>query len=313
MAPPKCSDAEFIAAFSAGGAEAVRDTYGIEEHNVYKRRRRLEKAYGQPINAPTRQPIKQYPHRQVLEVRNGSVLVGSDFHIWPGYESTAMRAFRKFCEMDDLSAIILNGDVFDFPNISKHPPIGWESTPNPKDELEAVQGYLDSLVKAVRRRGVRKVHTLGNHDARFETRLATVASEYKGIKGIHLSDHIPLWEKGWSCFINDQVVVKHRWKGGIGATRANALNAGKTMVTGHLHSQKVTPLTDYNGTRWGVDTGCVADPDHKAFVDYTEDAALDWRSGFAVLTFRDGELLPPELVTKWRDGVVSFRGQLHEV
>jgi hypothetical protein len=48
---------------------------------------------------------------------------------------------------------------------------------------------------------------------------------------------------------------KHRMKGGIHAAHNNTLHAGTTMVTGHLHSVKVTPFSDYNGTRWDVDTG----------------------------------------------------------
>jgi len=59
-------------------------------------------------------------------------------------------------------------------------------------------------------------------------------------------------------------------------------------------------------------TGCVADKNHRAF-SYTEDSPLDWRSGFAVLTFRDGRLMYPELVTKWDSNTVQFRGELHKV
>jgi hypothetical protein len=190
--------------------------------------------------------------------------------------------------------------------------MGWESAPDVKDEIECIQDHLHEIATAARR--ARKLWLLGNHDARMETRLATVASEYKGLKGIHLADHFPLWEKGWSCFVNDTVVIKHRFtKGGQHATSNNPLWAGRTTVQGHLHNQQVRAMTDYNGTRYGVDCGCVADTDHKAFVDYTEDGPLNWRSGFAVLTFKDGELLPPELVTKWDDKTVVFRGQLKRV
>ena len=82
------------------------------------------------------------------------------------------------------------------------------------------------------------------------------------------------------------------------------------MVTGHLHSARVSPFTDYNGTRYGVDTGCVAEPDHKAFIDYTEDSPKNWRSATAFFTFKDGNLMMPELVTKWDDKRVQFRGEL---
>jgi hypothetical protein len=36
---------------------------------------------------------------------------------------------------------------------------------------------------------------------------------------------------------------------------------------------------------------------------------VNWRSGFAMLTFEDGELLQPELIRVVREGVVDFRGR----
>lgn len=252
-----------------------------------------------------------HPHRASIDVLNGVVLIGSDAHIWPGPMTTAMRAFVKFCRDMKPQAIILNGDVMDFPRISRHAPIGWENHPSPQDEIEAAQDQLALIELAAFK--ARKVWTLGNHDSRFETRLATVAPEYAKIAGVHLRDHFPAWEPAWSIFINDDVVVKHRFKGGLHAPHNNTLWSGRTMVTGHLHSAKVQPITDYNGTRWGVDTGCLADPDAKAFVDYTEDAPKNWISGFAVLTFVGGKLLPPELVTVWDRDRVVFRGKIIEV
>jgi hypothetical protein len=41
--------------------------------------------------------------------------------------------------------------------------------------------------------------------------------------------------------VNDSVMVKHRWKGGIHATHNNAVESGVSFCTGHLHSAKVTP------------------------------------------------------------------------
>jgi hypothetical protein len=250
LPPATTTDQEFIEIFKAVGSKRASEILGTTERNVNYRRRRLEKISG-TIAPPTKQgTTKEYPHRAQLDVKNGLVLVGSDFHIWPGSESVALRAFKALCKELKPAAVILNGDVLDFPQISRHPPIGWESTPSPVQEIEAAQDHLNDIAQAAGR--ARKIWTLGNHDARFETRLATVASEYRNIKGIHLADHFPLWEKGWSAWINSDVVCKHRWKGGIHATHNNTVGAGKTMVTGHLHSQKVTPYTDYNGTRYGI-------------------------------------------------------------
>jgi len=311
MPAKKCSDEDFIRSFTQDGAAVTAQRFGMTERSAYGRRASLSRYF--PITAPTKQTTtKEYAHRAQLDCKNGLVLVGSDFHIWPGSESVALRAFKKLAKDLKPAAVILNGDVLDFPKISRHPPIGWESAPSPVEEIEAAQDHLNDIVSVVPR-GCRKIWTLGNHDARFETRLATVASEYRGIKGIHLSDHFPAWEKGWSVWINNEVVCKHRWKGGVHATHNNTVGAGKTMVTGHLHSQKVTPYTDYNGTRYGIDTGCVADVDHKAFTDYTEDGPKNWVSGFAVLKFRDGRLMQPELCSVWDSKSVQFRGEIIKV
>lgn len=93
----------------------------------------------------------------------------------------------------------------------------------------------------------------------------------------------------------------------IHATYNNALKGGLTIVTGHLHRLAVTPWADYNGRRYGVDTGTLADPLGPQF-EYLENNPTPWCSGFAVLTFRDGQLLPPELV-EVIDGTAYFRGQ----
>ena len=157
----------------------------------------------------------------------------------------------------------------------------------------------------VRRNGC--AYFTGN--SRYETRLATIAPEFAKIHGFHLKDHFPEWEPCWSVWINDDVVVKHRFKGGIHAPWNNTIYAGRTMVTGHLHSQKVMPFTDYNGTRWGVDAGTMADPDGPQF-EYLEDNPRNWRQGFCILTFKNGVLLQPELVRVHAPNVLDFRGEL---
>jgi hypothetical protein len=249
--------------------------------------------------------------REEVELENGVVLVASDMHYWPGEPSTAHKALVKFCKTLRPAIVVMNGDVIDGCSISRHPPIGWNKLPSVKEELEVCQDRLREVGKAAFK--AKKFWPLGNHDARFETRLAQVAPEFKDVHGISLRDHFPEWTGCWSLHINDNTVIKHRYKGGVHAPFNNTMASGRSIITGHLHSQKVTPYTDYSGTRYGVDTGCLADPFHDAFQDYTEDNSKDWRSGFAVLTYRNGLLLYPELVTVWDANHVQFRGTLHEV
>lgn len=305
--------------YASLGPHAMSRKYKQSVRAVYKRRANLEREYGLQVRAPDHHNSTRRAddHAAVIKhaVDNGIVLIGSDAHIWPGKPSTAMRAFVAFCKEYKPKIVIMNGDVLDLPQVSRHPPIGHQKLPDIQDEIEAAQEQLHQIELAVSR-SCRRVWTLGNHDARFETRLATVAREYARLHGHSLKDWFPAWSACWRCDINDDVTVRHRPKGGgVNAAHNSTLWSGKTTINGHLHSQKVTPFSDYNGTRYGVDTGCLADPSAQAFIDYTEAGPLNWRSGFGFLTFKDGELLPPELVTVYekRPNSVVFRGELIKV
>jgi hypothetical protein len=256
-------------------------------------------------------PVMSVKGRKELEVENGTVIVFSDAHYWPGEPSVGHRALVHFVKKIRPAVIVCNGDAIDGSAISRHPPIGWESCPSVKQELEVCQDRLGEIAAASKTDNL--IWLLGNHDARFETRLAQVAPEFKDVHGIHLRDHFPAWEPGWSLHINDNVVVKHRYKGGTHAPFNNTVTSGRSIVTGHLHSAKVTPYTDYNGTRYGVDTGCLANTYHPAFQGYLEDNSRDWRQAFAILTFADGSLLMPELVLVYGPDSVQFRGEIINV
>lgn len=259
-----------------------------------------------------RQIGSNHPGRVTYTVINGVIIIASDFHYWPGPKSTMHRALVKLSEELKPKLFIANGDVIDMAAVSRHPPIGWEKQPTVKEEIEAAQNRLDEIKQTLPNH-TPTIWTLGNHDGRFETRLATVAPEYAKLHGVHLRDHFPLWEPAWSCWINNNIVVKHRFKNGIHAPWNNTMNAGLTIVTGHLHSAKVVPFTDYNGTRYGVDTGCISDPDHRAFVGYTEDNPKNWRSALCVLSIQKGKLLYPELAIKWDEDHYQFRGDIYKV
>lgn len=310
---------DFIKLFRTLGPTELAKLSGVSLRGILLRRQRIEKRSGNLIYPESESGIDRQaanhrldiPGRLHADIEDGIVVVASDAHYWPGIVSTAHRAFVKFCKEYRPKIVVMNGDVFDGATASRHPPIGWEHRPKLVDELNACKDRLGEITVAAGR--ARRIWTCGNHDSRFEARLAMSASEYAGIDGIHLNDHFTDYESAWSLWINDSVVVKHRWKGGLHAAHNNTVNAGMTMVTGHLHSLKVTPFTDYNGTRFGVDTGTLADPFGPQFNSYMEDGARNWRSGFAVLSFEHGELRWPELVHVLDENTVEFRGKSHTV
>jgi hypothetical protein len=286
--------------------------------NTKRRRKRIEELHGVSLESIKQGPLLKVPDnpaRKMLGIENGTVIVFSDAHFWPGIHTTAFKGLIWAIKEFQPKAIIANGDVFDGASISRYPRIGWDSTPSVIQELKACEIALgeieDTANKA--RRNTQLIWTLGNHDARFENRLAANAPQYEFVKGFSLKDHFPTWHPCWSCWPTEQVAVKHRWKGGVHATHNNTVNAGVSVVTGHLHSLKVTPFSDYNGNRFGVDTGTLAEPSGPQFENYLEDSPTNWRSGFAVLTFHNGRLMWPELVHKWAEGQVEFRGKVYDV
>ena len=317
---PTYSDQEFVELWNTyeSGA-AMAKAVGMDLRNILRRKSNLEARYGitlhQKSNVVKMVAKPNNSARKELGIENGVVLVFSDAHFWPGIHTTAYKGLLWAIKEFQPKAVIANGDIFDGASISRYPRIGWDSTPSVIQELKACEialGEIEDTAKKARS-NVKLVFTLGNHDARFETRLAANAPQYEFVKGFTLKDHFPAWEPCWSCWPTENVAVKHRWKGGVHATHNNTVNAGVTIVTGHLHSLKVTPFADYNGNRFGVDTGTLAEPGGPQFMNYLEDSPTNWRSGFAVLTFHEGKLLWPELVHKWSENQIEFRGTVYDV
>ena len=313
MAAPKCSDEEFIALWqSSATASAMAATLGITERKIFERRRSIERRHqieltSNVVRANRAIVSTPHPHRVPLSVPNGIVIVAGDAHYWPGKPSLMHRALVLFIKELKPKAVIMNGDVTDLASISRWPVVNWEKQPTVQEEIEVCQDRLHEIATAAGK--ARKLWPLGNHDARYSVFLAQHAQEFAKVHGLHLKDHFPLWEPCWSTLINDNTIVKHSYKGGIHAAHNNAVQGGIHMITNHLHSAKVTPWTDYTGTRYGVDTGCIADTHAPAFL-YMQDNPRNWREAFAVLTYKNGELLYPELVLKWDDERVQFRGEI---
>lgn len=315
----KISDKDFLELWETyKSPKEIAKATGLDVRSLYKRRRNLEVKNGVSLevkNFAVGVSKPPNPAKKILGLLDGIVIVFSDAHFWPGIHTTAYKGLLWAIKELQPKAIIANGDIFDGASISRYPRIGWDSTPSVIQELKACEialGEIEDTAKKINK-NIQLVWTLGNHDARFENRLAANAPQYEFVKGFSLKDHFAAWHPCWSCWPTDETVVKHRWKGGIHATHNNTLNAGVNIVTGHLHSLKVTPFDDYKGTRYGVDTGTLADTDGPQFENYLELSPTNWRSGFAVLTFFNGHLLWPEIVAKYDENSVQFRGKIYQV
>ena len=312
MALKKFSDEEIIAAMKKfGSSKLAAEHIGISVRALCHRKAKIQEQYGVVLPAYS---AKQHTvantyipdNRRVIQhtVDNGHVFIASDCHYWPGEETVAHKAFVKLLTEFKSKTVILNGDVFDGARISRHAALMGTNPPTPKQEIEACQDRLDEIAKASK--NAIKLWSYGNHDLRLFNFVAQHSPELSEFSD--LFSYFPGWHTGWRIDINNSVVIKHRWHNGQHATYNNVLKAGKSIVTGHLHKLMVTPWSDYNpGRRYGVDTGTLAEPTGDQFV-YLEENPVNWCSGFAVLTFENGKLLPPELC-EVINGVAYFRGQ----
>ncbi len=315
MSAKKISDQEFIDLWNEHQSiTKIAAVTGMDLRGLKRRRNSLEIAK----NIKLRQihiDAHAIERKIDLGIKNGTVIVFSDAHFWPGIRSTAFKGLLYAIGVYAPTAVIANGDIFDGASISRHARIGWDKSPSVIEELKACQACMSEIEEVAKaaRHNVRLLWPLGNHDARFETFLAANAPQFEHTTGFKLSDHFQKWKKCWSVWLNEKVVVKHRNKGGIHATHNNTVQSGVTMVTGHLHSLKVTPYVDYNGVRYGVDTGTLADIYGPQFENYLEQNPVNWRSGFAILTFVNGVLLIPELVMVHTQDTIQFRGEVIDV
>ena len=308
---PKIPDERIIDALKRlGSPTRVAKELEMDITTVYKRRDRIQKKLGITLpsfNARQESVVKTIipENKRIIshEVKDGTVFVASDCHYWPGEVTVAHKAFVALLTEFKPKTIVLNGDVFDGSRISRHEPLMGTNPPTPKQEIEACQDRLDEIRNASK--NARCFWTFGNHDVRLHRYIAVNAPELSDFQG--LFDYFPGWHTGWRVDINDDVVIKHRWHNGQHATYNNTLKSGRSIVTGHLHKLQVYPWSDYRGRRYGVDTGTLAEPYGEQFT-YTECNPVNWCSGFAVLTFRNGKLLPPELC-EVIEGEAFFRGE----
>ena len=318
------TDDEFIAAWHAGRfspTEVARLT-GTSERNIYSRRNVLrDKGIILPsvqggVSDGAAKAAWTYPKQINMDIDTGVVIVGSDAHIWPGKRTTAMKAMMLVTA--DLSQHVkllsANGDWLDGARTNRHDPHGWNVRPTVKEEVQCVTDALHdwSVSAKIARSKARRIYKVGNHELNYERHLATKAKDFEGMPGMRLADNFPDWEFCWSTFVNRKtsrpVMIKHRHAGGIHAGYNNTVKSGTTIVTGHTHLLEVKPWGDYRGRRYGVQTGCLAEHDGPQF-EYAENGPSPACSGFAVLTFKDGLLLPPELC-EVIEGKAYFRGQV---
>jgi hypothetical protein len=285
--------------------------YGIALPTVNKNNSQSDKTLkGNRASKTAEDRARRYESEMLDTLEDGVVMIASDAHYWPGIVSPAHEAFCRLAKKLSPKMIVLNGDILDGARISRHARIMWEKQPELKEEIHAVQDRCAEIERAAG--NAKLIRTIGNHDARFENYLSGRIGEFEEMTGTTLLDYLPRWRAGWCLHLNrgedGWLTIRHRpVSGGIHASYNSTLKAGVSYVHGHLHKLQVTPWADYRGRRYGVDTGTLADPYGPQF-NYAEAGPVNWAAGFAVITFKDGKMLQPELCVV-EHGKAWFRGK----
>ena len=321
---PKISDEEFIKLWKEiGSGTQIAQLIGVNVRNVFTRRKNMEAKYKIMLQAATERAhtlhhgddvkVIMSSRRDVnkFEINDGVVIIGSDAHYSPGHIPVAHKALCNLVKSlgTKVKAVILNGDIMDGGTISRHAPTGWKKPATVKQELEVIQERLGEIEK-VRPAGCQLMRTYGNHDNRFESRLAANVPEFEGVGGFLLRDHIPHWKDSQRIDINDDCVVIHDWHYGLHSGWNDVLKGGCHTVTGHTHELSCKAHKGFKNAHYGVKTGMLADEHQDEFSYRLSKPGFNWQSGFAVLTWRDGMLLYPEFCAVRDDGNAYFRGEL---
>jgi predicted MPP superfamily phosphohydrolase len=296
-----------------GDIHLVCDHMHLKERGIRAKRRLVEKFLGIHLIANKFMGSTNFPEYQNTRFdmkKDYTILIGSDKHNEPSSTPQAFLAFLHLAEDIKPDVIVINGDWFDFSAIGRWHRIGWQDQPDVYDELESGVACLNEVKKASPKS--KRFFNLGNHDMRFDGKLANIVPELEGVKGAHLEDYLTDWNINLSVVFNDILIVKHRWHSGIHSSYNDVAKGGKNIATGHDHKLNIRPWTDYSGTRYGIKTGTLSDLWDETFV-YTENNASDWQPGCAMIQVCRDIIIPetcPMVINKSHQkwGKIHYHG-----
>ena len=224
------------------------------------------------------------------KIKDGTVLIGSDFHI-PFQDKDAVDCFiSKAIELQP-DSIVINGDLLDFYRLSR---FSKGEGRNPMEEIEEAKAILKSLRRYCPDSKI--FYPIGNHESRLEKYVYDRAPEiisiidnfYEilqcetiGVKGCH------------KVIFNNEFICKH---GSLLGSKSS-LSAIKEIersfssgATGHTH--RLAKFITRKAERkfiW-LETGCLCTMKPEYMLE------PDWQQGFAVVEFRKGKLYKADVI-----------------
>jgi UDP-2,3-diacylglucosamine pyrophosphatase LpxH len=191
----------------------------------------------------------------------GKTAVFSDIHLGI-HDKAALIAAIQYAKQDRVENIILNGDILDSAQISRHPKHA--DTPKFLNEIELAKQFLEGLRSEFKDQNI--YFKIGNHEDRLERYLMQNADALAGL--IDFRKLLKLDELGirfvestqFMKVENTYIVHGHEMKvsGGVNPARALILKAAANVVMGHVHRTSFASIKSLDGKFYKAYTmGCL--------------------------------------------------------
>lgn len=203
----------------------------------------------------------------------------SDIH-FPYEDKQAIQLVTQFLKDFRPDTLILNGDIWDCPHISKYSMRRAEllkTTPLQEHLSYGIEG-VSKLIDAAGAKNNKL--NLGNHEDRWELYLGTEAKALASLECLDFEKVFKLesldWKKyGDGFWLNDRLFISHGTKIGVNWTENERQDAGASTITGHKHQQRVTYYKDRSRSYKNIGQGCLCSFN----VPYLR-TPPNWQSGF---------------------------------
>lgn len=221
----------------------------------------------------------------VMPVGNNRVLILNDVHI-PYHDLKALKLALNYGKDHNCNAILLNGDILDFFQLSRY--IKDRRLRDFAGELELGMQFLESLQEF----NCPIYYKVGNHEERYENYLKTVAPELLGVNNFRLSELLQFGKYGVTEIKSKQLIklgnlnvlhgheFGHSFFSPVNAARGLYTRAKADSVIGHHHQTSEHSEKDLNGnvvTTYSLGCLCGLQPEYMPF--------NKWNHGFAFVTF----------------------------
>lgn len=263
----------------------IEGKYGSKDRESKNKKEFLmtEERPRNPYKLPESEETKYEPYY----IKEKKIAVLSDIHI-PYHSIEALTACFDFLKSERPEAILLNGDILDFYQLSRFgKDVRKRSVAH---ELQAAREFLDVLSQF----GAKIYYKIGNHEERYEHYLMQKAPELLGVQQFELKYLLRLNERGIDM-IGDKRIIKandlnivHGHEFGqsifspVNVARGLFLRGKVSAMQGHNHSVSEHTESNMNGdivTTWSLGCLCELNP---AYLPINK-----WSHGFAMVELHD--------------------------